>query len=1261
LSKKANRKAHAKKSLRPRFANSDKAHDGKEWIAMEQMSIQTRCAEGGRSAQRQRHAVLKSAASRMLMMLQMTAVLFISAALFADAAHAADLRVMKMGLGSGTVTSSVAGINCGADCDETYAAATTVTLTATPAADSSFAGWEGDCTGMTCTIGMASMRSVRAKFNLTAAIPVIANFTPEGIRDYLLANPHVNTLGRFVAALPEEYKWNWLLMTRSESLQTGTAALPRILMPSADAQLVFSIGLGEHSSYPGAHRNAIEYMQWDGIEKNFRFHEIVLDAILPMNGIPARSRSVAIDDEKCSKCHSTRNVLNKTTYPGTTGIPVGLVKAKNKPNWDTYDSWAGMLAFNRDRIYKGSVEAAAFRKIFNLWTWRNNDTARPVIEQLALQPDVPDIPAADVITRLNSGGANDGHIVFAFDGIATVTTEPSPTGSGATISTAYAFNAMAGAPGTGTSLVRGGEKVTLHHSMNPDSDEGRAVHFFDLVGGGKGVRPNQKRIADEVINHRFATGSVPIDVRPIALAIAKGCVAVDTPSDSVRSTGTTALSINNAFFNSRNGMLINALVADTGARAQSLPRRKADLQKINLDRAIDVYLSGADLANGLIAEYGAATTASTTPSLATLRQEIFRRPEGNNRDPFMRDSATNPIYVDRELHDSYSPLVALYRYFLEPLGVSVDKWSTSVRGRSRTYTFADVFGSYTSTFISEFETSLTASPVVALAPPFNCDGSSGLIAAVNSTLSSLPQANAVPTYTDVQRIFNKSCIECHGGLNYPPYSNYSNFPSFHVDFSENENPAGPNIFERLARSHMNASGLVTTDPATSPLYQRITATSEDCPSGLMPCGGPALSKTDIETIRRWIVGPPTTPSTLGDPHIRTVDGVNYDFQSAGEFTLLRNENLEIQVRQTPVTTETPLGPDSYTGLSSCASLNSAAAVRVGPHRISFQPNINGEPDPRGMQLRIDGKLFDLKGVELILPSGARIVSTGASGGIRIEAPGGLSIVITPHWWAHYQVWYLNVHVENARATEGIMGARAHGSWLPALPDGGSLGPKPADLHKRYLQLYDKFANAWRVTDKTSLFDYAPGYSTRDFTVVTWPEESPKACNAPPQPSGPIKREPLKQLPLDVAEKYCGGVIAKDRRANCVQDVRFTGEPSFANAYLVTEKLERNNRPIAPELLYPKNHETGVGIPTKFAWNKTVDKDGDPITYRHCLWAAGEIATFKDCEPAPDPKSDQLTTRAVTGLKSGQSYSWKVIAEDGKGGMTESETRRFTAK
>jgi len=54
------------------------------------------------------------------------------------------LNVIKTGTGSGTVTSSPAGITCGADCSEAYNYNTVVTLTATPDTGSTFTGWSGD-------------------------------------------------------------------------------------------------------------------------------------------------------------------------------------------------------------------------------------------------------------------------------------------------------------------------------------------------------------------------------------------------------------------------------------------------------------------------------------------------------------------------------------------------------------------------------------------------------------------------------------------------------------------------------------------------------------------------------------------------------------------------------------------------------------------------------------------------------------------------------------------------------------------------------------------------------------------------------------------------------------------------------------------------------------------------------------------------------------------------------------------------------------
>jgi hypothetical protein len=78
------------------------------------------------------------------------------------------LTVSDTGLGSGTVTSSPAGIDCGSTCSASYVSGTTVTLTATPDSLSGFGGWSGcdAVSGNTCTVNMNSARSVSADFTL---------------------------------------------------------------------------------------------------------------------------------------------------------------------------------------------------------------------------------------------------------------------------------------------------------------------------------------------------------------------------------------------------------------------------------------------------------------------------------------------------------------------------------------------------------------------------------------------------------------------------------------------------------------------------------------------------------------------------------------------------------------------------------------------------------------------------------------------------------------------------------------------------------------------------------------------------------------------------------------------------------------------------------------------------------------------------------------------------------------------------------------
>jgi len=77
----------------------------------------------------------------------------------AGAASQYNLTLTKAGTGNGTLSNSPTG--------STFAAGTAVTITASPDANSTFAGWSGSCTGTstTCTLTMNANAAVTATFN----------------------------------------------------------------------------------------------------------------------------------------------------------------------------------------------------------------------------------------------------------------------------------------------------------------------------------------------------------------------------------------------------------------------------------------------------------------------------------------------------------------------------------------------------------------------------------------------------------------------------------------------------------------------------------------------------------------------------------------------------------------------------------------------------------------------------------------------------------------------------------------------------------------------------------------------------------------------------------------------------------------------------------------------------------------------------------------------------------------------------------------
>jgi Bacterial Ig-like domain (group 3) len=412
-----------------------------------------------------------------------------------------------------------------------------------------------------------------------------------------------------------------------------------------------------------------------------------------------------------------------------------------------------------------------------------------------------------------------------------------------------------------------------------------------------------------------------------------------------------------------------------------------------------------------------------------------------------------------------------------------------------------------------------------------------------------------------------------------------------LNMSQYWNIAEFNVFGPAGGTQAVFSNPTTFDVKTSindgtanpPSCLHATTTAETNNLNLVACcpyGGatPAIEFMETNAGHTATCGP---TAIEGDPHITTADGGHYDFQSAGEFISLRDpDGTEIQTRQAPVST-TFIGTDKYDGLTTCVSLNTAVAARVGKHRLSYEPNVSGVPDPSGLQLRIDGALTTPGPQVTDLGDGGRVFKS-STGELEVDFPDGKTLFVTPEWWSSQSKWYLNVDVNHLGLVSiggasgrglslgGIAGPMAGGSWLPALANGASLGPMPASLQDRYTTLYKTFADAWRVTNKDSLFDYAPGTSTETFTMREWPPQQPP-CVVP-------NTKPVEPASEAFAEAACRRVLDEKRHSDCVFDVRVTGDPVFAKTYQVTQRVLADSTTIS---LTAAPESSQVGEPVTF--------------------------------------------------------------------------------
>jgi hypothetical protein len=96
----------------------------------------------------------------------------------------------------------------------------------------------------------------------------------------------------------------------------------------------------------------------------------------------------------------------------------------------------------------------------------------------------------------------------------------------------------------------------------------------------------------------------------------------------------------------------------------------------------------------------------------------------------------------------------------------------------------------------------------------------------------------------------------------------------------------------------------------------------------------------------------------------------------------------------------------------------------------------------------------------------------------------------------------------------------------------------------------------------------------------------------------------------------------------------------------------NDAPEAPVLLSPEANEGAVKVNVEFRWRRSVDPDGDAVTYKVSASADGGVSWVSTTTENTSAKMANLLDKSTD-------YVWKVEASDEFGGKSTSETWSFT--
>ncbi|MFM6908348.1 MAG: SdrD B-like domain-containing protein, partial [Dolichospermum sp.] len=270
----------------------------------------------------------------------------------------------------------------------------------------------------------------------------------------------------------------------------------------------------------------------------------------------------------------------------------------------------------------------------------------------------------------------------------------------------------------------------------------------------------------------------------------------------------------------------------------------------------------------------------------------------------------------------------------------------------------------------------------------------------------------------------------------------------------------------------------------------------------------------------------------GDVHLSTFDGKPYEFQTTGEFILVKSliDDFQVQTRQE--------ASPYWIG----ASVNTAFAINLGGYIINYDIDL-----AQDQRLSIDGQSYNLLsgetldlGIGQIKRQGSQYTFTYAGlDGIINTNDDDLVTAFVYEDTINTSKYYININVNPADYRFGLLqGLLGNGDGITsndfALRDGTNLQLNPGQWENNPI-VHTTFADSWRVSQTESLF---PATTKQTAAASSFASD----IIIPPNP---IFDPEALAAAFDLVNK--AGVAAGQFQVGAVIDYLRTGDPSFINS------------------------------------------------------------------------------------------------------------------